>query len=97
MSDSSTFVPGRVLFSHFNHLDLTLLDCSMYRRFCGRNRYKLEFRVENHKNGYPHFLTKYINTRTEVKEVKNLQKMIGIPIGIEKKKIFIFYFLKKNV
>ena len=68
MSDSSTFVPVGVLFSHFNHLDLTLLDCSIYTRFCGRNCYKLEFCVENHKNAYPHFLTKYINTRTEVKD-----------------------------
>ena len=67
MSDSSTFVPVGILFFHFNHLDLTLLDCSIYTQFCGRNCYKLEFRVENHKNGYP-FLTKYINTRTNVKD-----------------------------
>ena len=69
MSDSSTFVPVGILFSQFNHLDLTLLDCSRLFNmpFRGSICYKLEFRAENHKNGYP-FLTKYINTRTNVKD-----------------------------
>ena len=66
--DESTFVPIGVLFSQFNNLDLTLLDCSIYTRIGGRNIYKLDFYVENHENTYPHFKTKYINTRTEKKD-----------------------------
>ena len=65
--NESTFVPIGVLFSHFNNLDLTLVDCSIYTRIGGKNIYQLDFYVENHENTFPCFKTKYINTRTEKK------------------------------
>ena len=100
MNSQSLFVPVSVLFSAFNNLDLTLLDCSISTRVCGRNVYKLNFYVENHESTYPRFQTKYINTRTEKKDYsfmvgKNLQKTIYILI-CRKKKRFCFFFLKKN-
>ena len=64
MSNRSLFVPRGVLFSAFDHLDLTLLDCSIYTRVHGKNVYKLEFYIENYEHAFPRFETKYINTRT---------------------------------
>ena len=64
----SLFVPIGVLFSRFNHFDLTLLDCSKYvhhEKWNELNCFKLEFRVENYDDIWPKLHTRYINTRTK--------------------------------
>ena len=61
-SSSSIFVPAGLLFTEFAHLDLTLLDCSIYARYAGRNSYKLEFFIEKYETTFPRFNNKYINT-----------------------------------
>ena len=62
MSYPSIFVPSGLLFSEFAHLDLTLLDCSVYARFRDRNSYKLEFLIEKYEETFPRFSGKHINT-----------------------------------
>ena len=60
MSYPSIFVDSGLLFSKFAHLDLTLLDCSVYS---DRNMYKLEFLIEKYEEEtFPRFSGKHINT-----------------------------------